>query len=998
MRLFFMIAWIIGCVPTDFAHAFDFGPPSLSSSTARRVWRVQDGLPNQTVSAFAQTADGYLWIGTKGGLIHFDGARLVRFDHADVPEFDGSGINCLLAVRDGSLWIGTDGEGLYHYSHGRFNAVRTSDGRSDGFLRTIFQDSHGTVWAGGDQGLWRVENDRLQRVDGVGKVPSIFVRSIVQDASGNLWVGGTVLLRIDTSGDVLNVHFPGLPNGNLVTALAAQGDELWVGTLSGLHSYEPNGRLSAVGDPDWVIQALQTSSDGALWIGTLGSGLARYDHQNFQHARAPLELSSNTISAVSEDREHNIWVGTAGGMERLTASATTLFALPGATETQFETIYNDKDNSTWCAATHLYRIRGDRVERATIPGLPPNTRVRTLLRDRAGALWVGTDGDGIFRVHQKRTTHYTLRDGLVNTFARVLLEGRDGTMWVGTDGGLSHITPEGIRDYDTFHGLAYFSVTALLEDTSGSLWIGTSRGLSHLRANEFVNDPATLALRREKIWSLYQKHGGALWIGTSNGLYRYDGQQLERFTMAEGLPENVIYQVLMDRSGYLWLSSPDSVSRVSVQALLTHRSHNSQGPLSVTLYPVAQDFNSAVLYSGMQPAGFLDEHGDAWFPSNRGAVRITATRNTDSMARFPIVIDSISVDGQTRPLTDEVRIAPGTARIQVDFTAILLRSQQDMHYRYLLEGFDKTWNDASANHLASYTNLQPGTYRLVMQAYEASQPTAVAEASLGLIQEPHFYRRGWFALLCMAAVLLIFAALHRLRVRQVAKQFQAVLQERNRLAREMHDTLIQDCAGVSAVLEAVSKMDFEDKALCHELIDQARHQVTVTIDETRSAVWDLRHRSLRGDTVLIQTAVEELARNTQQRSSLAVSCATSGEVYPTPGHAAHEVIMILKEALANATRHARATQIRVRLRYDADTLSAEVEDDGVGFDHTSRLTELDPIHYGLRGMQERAERLGAEFSLETKLGAGTRVTVQLPRHSRAQRGSAAGEWNDPRES
>ena len=477
----------------------------LADNYTRRVWRAQDGLPDQTVQAIVQTPDGYLWIGTKGGLLRFDGARFVVYDHTKAPGLSESSINCLFVSRDGSLWIGTEGGGLVRYRDGVFRVYPTPDGLSDSFIRAIFEDRHGVLWVGGDQGLFQVDGSTLKRIDGIGRIPTVFVRCILQDREGRVWVGGTTLLRFD--GQTMREYpLPGGASTNLITSMLADRDgTIWVGTLAGLHTFSPSGVLRPKGGVLSTVQVLRQSSDGAVWIGTLGQGLSVYSGGVFSTASAPNSLPSNTVLAIFEDREGNVWLGTPAGMLRLSRSPVAITPFPDAADSQFETVYGDHDGSVWAASTYLFHIRNGIALRAAIPALP-HVRVRTLVRDRSGDLWIGTDGSGLFHLAGTRLVRrYTHADGLSNDFTRVLLQARDGSMWVGTDGGVSHITPSSISSYNTPSGLVYFSITALLEDRLGDLWIGTSRGLA-------ICTMAHLSPTQQQMRSSAKKYGACMKI------------------------------------------------------------------------------------------------------------------------------------------------------------------------------------------------------------------------------------------------------------------------------------------------------------------------------------------------------------------------------------------------------------------------------------------------------------------------------------------------------
>jgi len=975
MKLTIRYAFLFAAVLSVVLPVLASGPQNLTTGYTRRLWRAQDGLPDQTVQAIAHTPDGYLWIGTKGGLLRFDGARFVVYDHTNTPGLSESSINCLLVSRDGSLWIGTEGGGLVRYRDQVFRTYPTTEGLSDSFVRVIFEDHRGVIWVGGDQGLFQVNGAVLKHIDGVGQVPSIFVRAIVEDGENHVWIGGTTLLRFD-GGTVREYPLPGGPSFNLITSmLVARDGTFWVGTLSGLHTMLPSGALRRVAGVFGTVQTLREISDNSVWIGTLGGGALIERKGVLSALSAPDLLPSNTVLAIFEDNERNLWLGTQAGILRLSRSLAAITPFPGASDSQFETIYQDFDGSVWAASTHLFRIRNGVIVRETFPAIP-NVRVRTLLRDRKGELWIGTDGAGLYHLAAGHVMRYT-SPVIVNDFIRVIFQAYDGSMWVGTDGGLSHLAAGGITNYNTPNGLSYFSVTALLEDHRGDIWIGTSRGLSHLHQGAFVNDSVTAQLKHEKIWSIHEDPDHGLWFGTSNGLYSLRTGTLALCTTAQGLAGNVIYQILEDRSSHLWLSGPNDVSRVDRHAIEAALEPGAHSHLSLTLYPIAQDFDSAELYGGMQPAGFISKQQEVWFPSNKGPVHIQIPREPPrAHPSFPMVIDHVFADGRELAVQPQVVIAPGDGRLEISFAAILLRSQEGLRYRYKLEGFEHDWNEASSRRTAYYTNLPPGQYRFRAEAYEISNPSAISEAAIAIEQRPHFYRTLWFYLVCLGALLLAVLAIHRYRLRQVATRFQVVMRERNRMAREMHDTVIQDCIGLSTLLEAVSSLDFRDKAMSHELLDHAREQVVTTIDEARIAVWNLRHNEAQNAD--INVLLREMTEQMYGKFGKPIDCTVAGNAFALPCRTTHEVVMIVREALWNAHTHAHCTHIQVRVVFSENDLAIDVLDDGIGFDSAAVPYEAG-LHYGLIGMRERAERLGGELRIETGRGKGTTIRMLVAR-------------------
>ena len=393
------------------AARFDLGPSGYTS----RVWQIQDGLQEDVVQAFAQTPDRFFWIGTTGGLVRFDGAAWIVFDHTNTPALLQESILCLLTSRDGSLWIGTEGGGLVLYHDGVFRLFSRTDGLTSGFIRAIFQDHFGVIWVGTDGGLFRVAGSTLKRVDGIGEIPTLCVRTIGEDASFGLWIGGPALVRI-AQGKATSYSLPGgLGQNRIKTILTERDGTVWVGTVSGL--YEKKGGQAAesfekVKGVAGTVRTLWQSAEGALWIGTIGNGISILDHHHMTVLHAPRWLPSNTVLSLFEDAEKDIWIGTQHGLLRLSKTSVKTVPLPGNADSDFGTVYQDSNGDLWMASSKLFRIR-DGVARPFIYSHLGGAQVRNVFRDQQGALWLGTDGAGAFPIPRSRvrTSHHRKRPG-----------------------------------------------------------------------------------------------------------------------------------------------------------------------------------------------------------------------------------------------------------------------------------------------------------------------------------------------------------------------------------------------------------------------------------------------------------------------------------------------------------------------------------------------------------------------------------------------------------
>jgi ligand-binding sensor domain-containing protein/signal transduction histidine kinase len=942
------------------------------SRYSRRVWRAPDGLPEDYAQAIAQTPDGYLWIGTSGGLVRFDGSRFTVFSPSNTPALRDDSIYSLLVTHDGTLWAGTEGGGLVRYSGGNFRAYGATDGLTNGFVRVIFEDRRRRLWVGTDLGLFRMDGDRLVRVDAANGVHEISAHSICEDRRGRLLVAGGGMLVIDGTRSEYYRSMETLADNAIRAIHEDRSGALWIGTISGLRRL-PNG---VAGDPfltPRVINGMNTdvlleTREGQMWVGTYGNGLMRWDGAGFERFTAPASLPHNNLLSLFEDTEGNMWVGTQGGLLRMSPSAASTVTTANREPQSINTIYQDPHGDLYVAALNgrLMRVAGDTLAPVALPAAFAGMPIRNVYRDRGGVLWMGTDGQGAIRGSRQ----LTMRDGLVNEFVRAFCEDREGGMWIGTDGGLSRYRGGAFQNFNTQDGLAYGSIRALLVDHAGDLWVATDGGLSRFHAGKFVVDPLLEKLRGQKVWALYEDRDSGMWVGThGGGLMLLKNGVLRRYTSAQGLPFDKIYFLAEDNRGRLWMSGPGGVASIARKDL-----ESRTGQLPLRLYSTSEGLNTDQMNGGVQPAGALAVTGELWFPSTNGAVRIDP--NAPDLGTVPpVLIEQVLVGRSSRmSAAGRVAVAPGEGNLEIHYTSIRLRSPEHTRFKYWMQGFDPEWTDAGQRRIAYYTALPPGSYTFHVVAYEVTDPSRASEQTLVVDWRPHFYQTAWFLALCGLAALSAALGAWRLHVRNLRQRFAAVLDERNRLAREMHDTLIQGCVGVSTLLEAASGARDVSPVIATELLERARDEVRHTVDEARLAVWNLRQE--KSDH--LAEAVADLARRASVESGIPVTLETSGEAVALGGEAERSLLLVIREAVLNALRHAGPTNVSIRLAFASSGVEVEVEDDGSGFDEV-QVASSGGHHYGLIGMRERVAKLGGRFDVTSGAGKGTVVRVNVHR-------------------
>ncbi len=356
------------------------------------------------------------------------------------------------------------------------------------------------------------------------------------------------------------------------------------------------------------------------------------------------------------------------------------------------------------------------------------------------------------------------------------------------------------------------------------------------------------------------------------------------------------------------------------------------------------------------------------YPSNKGLVRIQPDLQT-ALPAFPIIVQSITVDGRAVPVAGEITLGASTSRTEITFAPALLGPQERIQLRYRLYDFDSEWQEAGSQRTAVYTSLPAGHYRFEVQAFQTGVESPVAELTLAVQRLAPFYVRPWFVLLVLGQVAAIVLLLHYLRLRRVRERFAAVLEERTRVAREMHDTVIQGCSTVSVLLEASDSLQVDQQA-ANELTGLARRQIQNTICEARQAILNLRDSNTNDENLV--DGLRRITETASREFAQSVGLEITGNLPSLARSCVYQLLMVTREALHNALIHAHARRVEVQLKHDGSTVSIFVKDDGSGMP-----TELASGHFGLQGMRERMHRLGGSLEFESRPSGGTVVTVRV---------------------
>jgi signal transduction histidine kinase/ligand-binding sensor domain-containing protein len=968
-------ALILICLAAQMALALD--PHKRLTQYSHRVWTQEDGLPQDTIRTVAQTGDGYLWIGTDEGLARFDGYEFTTFNKAN-GGLPSNSITALAAASDGSLWIGTP-NGLAVYHDRQFRTYTTRDGLPENSITSLAIDHSGTVWIVAGVALSRFEKGGFTNFVPGPKFPVTSVRAVFEDHHHRLWVAGFNTVGRLEDGVFTPVLNESALRGYIVTAMASdQQDNVWIGGTAGVIALSADGATRRYGESDGLpnrsVRAIWCDHNGVIWAGT-NEGLARFEGNRFAVRR---QETFAQVRCIFEDREGDLWVGASTGLSRLRDDLFTVYGKSeGLPSDEPNAVFQDREGRIWVGfhdnGLMQFGGAGSRVF-TTRDGLP-NNEIFSLRGAPDGDLLIAAR-QGMARLHKGQFTRYTPNDPLGRTSVFDILEDSHGRIWMATAAGL------GVLEAGRYHlavqsdePVLVSAVITLAQTRDGAIWAGTyGKGLWRVQGTNRQLFTTADGLSSDAIRSIYPDADGTLWIGTlGGGLMAYRNGRFQSFTQKDGLLSDNVARVVDDGQA-LWLSTTRGICRVEKRQLWEFAERKRRS-LDVMNYGVDAGLRSAEAVTGY-PIGSgacRTADGRLWFSTSGGlAVYDPRSPRHSEMPPSVHVVD-MTARGVELNLLRPARLAPDSDRLQIRYSGIHLSAPERVQYSYRLEGLEKQWVSAGSRRLINYNSLPHGNYRFVVRA---SLPGGSgSEASYSFTLLPRYYETAWFRLLCALALAAFAWAVYQARLRQIRQRFSLVLEERARLAREIHDTLAQGFVGISSQLDAVAlSMPAEDSA-ARRYLEMARRMARHSLTEARRSVMDLRASVLENQD--FAAALSAGTRLWTAGVPVDVQVDVTGPQEKLPEDMEQHLLRIAQEAVTNVVKHAGARTILIKLHREARKLYLRIVDDGHGFEQGDAFSAR-VGHFGLIGMRERAQRLGGELRLASHPGEGTEVEVTVP--------------------
>jgi signal transduction histidine kinase/ligand-binding sensor domain-containing protein len=982
------VLWLVLAIGQP-AYAVD--PSESLAELSHSQWTAREGAPPEPYP-IVQTTDGYIWIGSTAGPYRFDGVRFEPLILADGTRPLNSSVSALYASPSGDLWIGMRFAGIYVLHNGVLRKYAEEEGLPHHTVWKILMRDDGSMWATLSTGLWRLAGDKWQQVASDWNYPGKRPVNMYADAKGTLFVGGPEG-TFSLSHGAKSFVKTNLPGNSSVWDHQFTGSDgvtwnLEAAAFESTSAPPRSVKLDALGLA--ATEGGYQDKDGSLWIKGLNTdntdllvrlsnassltGLSTKSPDAVVQTLNPTQFLSGSLHQLLEDREGNIWLTTSNGIDLfrsnklhsisngrtlfeaaamttnaqgdvwlINGSRATLFSyldlkpISSSTymlEAIFSNSLSEPDGSLLIAANRhpLMHLINGKIEDVLSAPNSKGIGCRGVIRDRDGWLWLTVISDGLYRLKDGAWTLNGGLEALPHDVPLKLILDSAGALWAGYQGDrIAVIHHEAVR------------------------LLGKERGL---------NVGEVLAI---------EPRGDRVWVGGSENLMFYGRDRFSPVKMSDGSSFTGVFGIVQDDAGALWLAGNAGVTYISAAEVDGFLQDHEHRVISETWnYEDGLKGFAPILvpYPAIMKAG----DGRIWISTTAGVYWIDPKHIRRNAIAPPVIVQSVITGGKTYLAGAETSLPQHTTSFEIDYTALSLGIPKRVQFKYKLEGVDKNYQNAGARRQAFYTNVPPGTH--VFRVIAANEDGLWNEvgASMSIESPPAFYQTRWFYTLCGLAVLGLLWQLYRFRLHQIRGRLGERLRERERIARELHDTLIQSAQGLILIFQGFAGQLPKPDPM-RKNMEIALDQADSLLNEARERVTDLRTSGLDGDVIQALTrAGEELFL----RTPISFSIVTTGKPRLLTSAAADDVFRIGREALTNVLLHARAKTVEIEATFEPAEFRLRIRDDGVGISPEILKSGARPNHFGLQGMRERAERVGGRFEFWSRENAGTEIDLKVP--------------------
>lgn len=958
------------------------------------LWNTSAGFPGGYVYVITQTADGYVWIGSGKGLIRYDGLAFVSIRESDFNSDAKFPVWGLLSDSNNQLWVMDDHTHVFRYSADRLLGPLPDNGSHRYRLRPLVSRTRegGLLFGSAVQGLVEYEHGSARVLLDPALMPNL-PTAVAQTGDGTFWIGteGMGMFRVRLKHGAPEIqHIPALINAKINCLLPIGASTVLIGTGKGLLTLH-NGAVIRQVRSEFLNQEIIALANGMkrdIWIGAedqvFKASADDIGRDGQIHSVDRLAVVG-PVTALFEDRDGDLWIGGPERVERYHDSGfRTYLSSNGLPCINCGPIYADRRDRLWFAPWDggLFRLSEGSIQRIEVGGLKNDT-VYSIAGGADDEVWVGRKYGGVTRLifhgDALETSTYTQREGLGQDSVSSIYRAPDGTVWAGTvSGGLSRLRGGTWRTFTTRDGLPSDRISVITGNTAGEIFVGTPKGLAALKNDHWVIYAAHDGLPPGGIESLLADDSETLWIGTTKGISFLQSGTVH---VPLGAPKALYGEILSiaGNEGWLWMATRHHVLRVRRSALLKQsfdeRDYRDFGVEDGL--PSSEGVNRSC-------SMVKDDHGHIWFSLIQGISVLQPSAFATPSFPVTIRLDGMLVDGRPLKPHGEIRIPAGRHRLTFRYAGVNVSNPAGVRYRYRLDGVDSAWSEPTTLREIDYTNIPPGRFRFRVMDRNPDGIWSEEESTMPFEVEPAYWQTRWFQVGFLGTLVLSVLGFHRLRLHQLARQFSVGLEarvgERTRIARELHDTLLQNLHGLMFQFQAARNMLPNRTQDAMQTLDGAIGATEQAIAESRGAIHDLRTESkCNGDLAdSLRAAAQELADYKHFDSPTpAFQLIVEGERKTLPPLLQEELYRIAHEILRNAFQHAHGDRVEVEIRYDDQGLRLRIRDNGIGIDPKTLREGGSSGHWGLRGVRERAQRIGAQLDFWSEVGAGTEVQLSV---------------------